>query len=111
LVGLVSWQVENLVSRTTELYIDPSMSFPDAVTSLVTEVESASRDLQCEAALIFLPIKMAQQAKLWKTLGYEVRSPETLGVRAWQDAAVESMPSNTILLFKQLRQDRILRPI
>jgi len=34
-----------------------------------------------------------------------------LAVQAWQDAAIESMPPNTIMLFKQLRQDRVLRPI
>jgi hypothetical protein len=34
-----------------------------------------------------------------------------LGIQAWQDAVKESMPENTKLYFKQLRQDRILRPI
>ncbi len=36
---------------------------------------------------------------------------KTLGVQAWQDAANESQPPNSTLFFKQLRQDRILRPI
>jgi len=44
-------------------------------------------------------------------MGYTRRNPQTLGVQAWQDAALESQPSNTILFFKQLRQDRVLRPI
>ncbi|KAF0106955.1 MAG: dephospho-CoA kinase [Anaerolineaceae bacterium] len=110
-MGLIGWQVENLVARTTDIFVDPSVPLPDAIKILMTEVENASRDLQCEASLLFLPPQLASQETLWKGLGYERRSPQALGVQAWQDAALESMPANAILLFKQLRQDRVLRPI
>jgi dephospho-CoA kinase len=111
LVGLAGWQVENLVSRTTELYLDPVITLPKALTTLVTEVECASQDLQCEASLLFLPFELAKEEEVWRELGYSRRSPKTLGVQAWQDAAMESQPINTVMYFKQLRQDRILRPI
>ncbi len=51
------------------------------------------------------------QELVWQGLGYSRRTLQTLGVQAWRDAAIESQPPDTILLFKQLRQDRILRPI
>ncbi len=111
LVGLVGWQVENLVARTTDLYVDSSIPFERALKILVTEVERASQDLQCEASLFFLPPQIAGQESIWQGLGYARRTPQTLGVQAWRDAAIESQPPNTILLFKQLRQDRVLRPI
>lgn len=111
LVGLAGWQVENLVARTTDMYVDPSIPLEQALQTLVKEVERASQDLQCEASLIFVPPQLATQQAIWKGLGYERRSPQALGVQAWQDAALESQPPNTILLFKQLRQDRVLRPI
>ena len=111
LVGLAGWQVENLVSRTTDLYLDPSITIAQALKILVTEIEHAAQDLQCEASLLFLPLQWSTQEDVWKEMGYSRRSPQTLGVQAWQDAAVESQPSNTILLFRQLRQDRVLRPI
>ena len=111
LVGLAGWQVENLVARTTELYLEPDISTTQALKTLVSEVERASQDLQCEASLLFLPPQLAAQEDVWKEMGYTRRIPQTLGVQAWQDAALESQPSNTILLFKQLRQDRVLRPI
>jgi dephospho-CoA kinase len=111
LVGLIGWQVENLVARTTEIYIDPSIPIKQAVKTLATEVERASQDLQCEASLLFLPPQMALQEAVWRDLGYEGRTSYSLAVQAWQDAAIESMPPNTIMLFKQLRQDRVLRPI
>ncbi len=110
-VGLIGWQVENLVARTTEIHIDASIPMKLAVTALATEVERASRDLQCEASLLFLPPQMAAQEAIWRELGYESRTPQSFSVQAWQDAAIESMPPNSIMLFKQLRQDRVLRPI
>ena len=111
LVGLAGWQVENLVARTTEFYIDPGIAIAQALKILVTEVEHASQDLQCEASLVFLPSQLAAQTDVWNELGYGRRTPQTLGVQAWQDAALESQPPNAVLLFKQLRQDRVLRPI
>ena len=111
LVGLVGWQVENLVARTTDLYIESGIPVERALKILVTEVERASQDLQCEASLFFLPPQVVGQESVWQALGYARRTPQTLGVQAWRDAAIESQPPNTILLFKQLRQDRVLRPI
>lgn len=110
-LGVAGWQVENLVARTTEFFIDSSVPLEVALPALVTEVEHASTDLQCEASLVFLPPALAAQQALWKQLGYEPRSPKALGVQAWSDAAKESMQPNTTLFFKQLRQDRVLRPI
>lgn len=111
LVGLAGWQVENLVARTSELYLDPRITPAQALKTLVTEIERASQDLQCEASLLFLPLELENQEDVWKEMGYTRRTPHTLGVQAWQDAALESQPSNTILLFRKLRQDRVLRPI
>jgi len=110
-VGLAGWQVENLVARTTDLFIDPGIPAGPALKTLVTEVESASQDLQCEASLFFLTPQLASYEEIWREMGYERRTPQTLGVQAWTDAAIESMPPDTILLFKQLRMDRVLRPI
>lgn len=111
LVGLAGWQVENLVARTTDIYLDTAVPLPQALRTLLGEVENASRDLQCEVSLVFVSPTLANEEVTWKELGYERRPPRALGVRAWQEAALESMPPNTIMLFKQLRQDRVLRPI
>lgn len=111
LMGLTGWQVENLVSRVTDLYLDEGIPVDQALKPMIEEVERASHDLQCEAALVFLPEKLASREEIWKELGYAQRSPQSLGVRAWQDAALESQQPDSKLFFKQLRQDRVLRPI
>lgn len=110
-VGVAGWQVENLVARTTEFFIDPSVPAETGLKTLMSEVERASSELQCEASLLFLPPNLAALQGTWKQLGYEPRTPQSLGVQAWSDAALESAQPNTTLFFKQLRQDRVLRPI
>jgi dephospho-CoA kinase len=111
LVGIIGWQVENLVARMTDLFLDHRVAADQALPLMIQEVERASGDLQCEAALIFPPIDLVGFDSVWKQLGYERRSPAGLGVQAWEDAALESMPKGSALFFKQLRTDRVLRPI
>ncbi len=110
-VGLAGWQVENLVARTTDLYLEDAINPAKALDALIKEVERASGDLQAEASLLFPSLALATQEAVLKALGYEPRTPDTLGVQAWQDAADESMPKDGAMFFKQLRQDRVLRPI
>jgi dephospho-CoA kinase len=111
IVGLVGWQVENLVTRTTDIFLEEHIDLQKALELLIKEVERASSELQSEASLIFPMNELAVQEQLWKQLGYEKRTPETLGVQAWQDSATEASSAGNTLLFKQLRQDRVLRPI
>ena len=111
LIGLAGWQVENLIARTIDLVIEPQHMQGKAIELLILEMERASVDLQCEASLVFPLPELAGSESTWKSLGYEKRTPESLGVQAWQDAAIESKPPGTILMFKQLRTDRVLRPI
>jgi dephospho-CoA kinase len=110
-IGVVGWQVENLVERTDDVYIDPSQPLSKAMQALLTEIETTSRDLQCEVALLFLPPDLTSQEEVWSSLGYEMCTIESLGVRAWQDAAQETMGKGEAMFFKQLRKDRVLRPV
>lgn len=110
-LGVVGWKVENLVARTDEVFVDDSLSFIDTLRVLMNEVERASRELQCEISLLFLPAKFINQVAAFRSLGYQRRTIQSLGVRAWEEAAQESMPANTFMLFKQLRKDRVLRPV
>jgi dephospho-CoA kinase len=111
LVGIAGWQVENLVARITDLFLDHKIAPDKALPLIINEVERASADLQCEASLIFPPMDLVGFDSVWKQLGYERRPPDGLGVQAWEDAALESMPKGSALFFKQLRTDRVLRPI
>ncbi|MBM4428203.1 MAG: dephospho-CoA kinase [Chloroflexi bacterium] len=111
LVGVAGWQVENLVTRTTDIFLEETLDIQKALNTLIKEVENASSELQSEASLIFVMNERSAQEAVWKQLGYEKQTPETLGVQAWHDAALESAQAGSTLFFKQLRQDRVLRPI
>ena len=110
-LGVAGWKVENLVARTDDVYIHSSLSFVDSLQILMEEVERVSRELQCEISLLFMPDSFADQESAFRLLGYQRRMIQSLGVRAWEEAAQESMPDRSIMLFKQLRKDRVLRPV
>jgi dephospho-CoA kinase len=110
-VGLLGYQVENLVTRATDFYLEPGVALAEGAAALVKQVEAASADLQSEASLLFLPMDIAAHHHVWHALGYEKRSVEAINVRAWQEAARESYVDGSELFFKQLRLDRVLRPI
>jgi len=111
LVGIAGWQVENLVVRTTDLYLEPGINIEDALELLIHEIEQESANLQCEVSLVFPHGNLAKHEDLWKKLGYEIRSPDALGNQAWMDAARESMPPESVLHFKQLTEERVLHLI
>jgi dephospho-CoA kinase len=110
-IGVIGWQVENLVERTDDVFIEPNQSLSKAMEILLGEIEATSQDLQCEIALLFLPPELSTQVEIWTSLGYEMCTIESLGVRAWQEAAQETMGKGESMFFKQLRKDRVLRPV
>jgi dephospho-CoA kinase len=111
IMGILGWQVENLVSRTIDILLDPVLPPAQYLPIMIREMERAAGNLQCEASLVFAPSNLAMHDALWKSLGYEQKTPAQLGARAWQDAAEELLSPNAVLFFKQLRIDRVLRPI
>jgi dephospho-CoA kinase len=111
LAGAAGWQVENLVARIDEIYVERDLPLDQAIPALMQAVEDAAAELQSEAALLFLPPSLAQHISAWRTAGYRPQAVQSLGVRAWQEAAIESMPRGASLWFKRLREDRVLRPL
>ena len=111
LVGLAGWQVENLVARVSDVFLEPGLALGEAVRVLMNEIEVASRELQSEVLLLFLPPHLGRHSAVWDALGYSSRNPQDLKVSAWEEAALESMPVGTVMFYKQLRKDRVLRPV
>ncbi|MEE9513140.1 MAG: dephospho-CoA kinase [Anaerolineales bacterium] len=111
IAGIAGWQVENLITRIDELYFVTGLAIDEAIPALMDEVETASIELQSEASLLFLPPYLAQHVGAWRAVGYRPQTVQGLGIRAWQEAALESMPRGASLWFKQLRVDRVLRPL
>ena len=111
LVGIAGWQVENLVARVSDVYLEPGLALGEAVRVLMDAIEIASRELQSEILLLFLPPHLGRHSAVWDALGYSPRNPQDLKVNAWEEAALESMPVGTVMFYKQLRKDRVLKPV
>ena len=112
LAAIAGFKVENLVARIDELYLSPGVPLPLILPPLMEAVEYAVKELQCEAALVFVPqAQMAAFSKALAAAEFTPQEPAKLNVASWQDAAKESQPAGTEMLFKKLREDRVLRPI
>jgi N-acetylglutamate synthase-like GNAT family acetyltransferase len=112
LVGLLGWQVENLIVRVTDFLIWPASERVVVGRALLTTMEQAATELQCEAALLFLPRPGApQMVEFCRTLGYEPRIVADLP-KIWQEAAHEAhVGDDEVVLIKQLRADRVVYPL
>jgi dephospho-CoA kinase len=111
LCGIMVWEVENLMARTLDIFIDPQVSAVNALPMLIKEMEKESQDLQCEIALLFVPLHLQVFSEMWNLLGYELREPSSLGVQAWEEAALKAHSLNSTIYFKQFQHDRIPHPI
>jgi dephospho-CoA kinase len=114
LLGLMGWQVENLITRVDEVYLAPNAPNGPVVEGLVTAVEAASKDLQSEVAYIFLPNNIAPDlVQSFTKSGYELVAIEQIKIPAWREAVQEilSENKNARILTKRLREDRVLKPI
>ncbi len=109
--GMLGWSVENLVARVDDFYLSDQIPVEEAVTLLIHEVENASKELQCEAALLFLTDPWAAFREIWQKLGYRETTVQNIGVRAWQEAALESNQAGGVLWLKRLREDLVLKPV
>ncbi len=112
MVGLLGWKVENLVARVMDIYILDEIPPEAGLKKALAYVEKNAQELQCEVMLVFvLPTLYHRSREVWQELGYQPRAIEDLQVPVWQEAARESQPEGTMLLFKQLRKDRVLQPL
>jgi dephospho-CoA kinase len=110
LAGVIGWQVDNLVTRADEIVLSKEAPLDQSLQMLITAMETASAELQSEAAVIFSDPAIARSGA-WKSAGYEPKKIKELGVKAWEEAAQESEIPGAAMLFKRLREDRVLRPI
>lgn len=111
LVGILGWQVENLVVRVTDFLISPARLSLPVGQALLASMEEAAKELMCEAAILVVPSNTPPEViQFWETFGYHLNDIASLP-RAWQEAAREANPASDRVVLKQLRLERILRPI
>lgn len=111
MVGLLGWQVENLVARVTDFLVFPARLSLSVGRALLQAMEEAAQELMCEAAILIIPANAPPEVlQFWEIFGYQPRDIASLP-RAWREAAREAHPLQDQIVLKQLRADRVLRPI
>ena len=88
LAAIAGWKVENLVARVDEMYVAPNAPLDKLAPAMLEAVETASRELQTEAALVFLSPALAKPAaQALAGRGFAPTAPDQLRVAAWSEAA------------------------
>ncbi len=112
MVGLMGWQVENLITRCDELVLRPGTPAKLVIDSFIVSVEEFSRELESEVSYIFLPLTTTREiAEAFKSNGYMPISINQIEVLAWREAVMDATSSGMAILEKRLRKDRVLKPI
>ncbi len=112
IVGVVSFVVENLITQSSEVALLPDVPVEPILKALIEEMEEAADSLQSEVSFIYLRQEEAADIidLLQKHLEYEIlERVENIKFPAWREA-LRARPEGTIILYKKLREDRILTP-
>ncbi|HEY88891.1 MAG TPA: hypothetical protein G4N98_04035 [Thermoflexia bacterium] len=110
-VGLLGWQVENLVVRVTDFLIAPAIDRVIAGRALIGEMEKAAQQLQVEAVILFLPPHPSQEIiDFWETFDYTRRQIPSLN-RNWREVAEEWRHDSEEVMLKAFRERIVHRPI
>jgi dephospho-CoA kinase len=110
-VGLLGWQVENLIARVTDFLIMPARFRFAAGRALVAAVEETACELQCDVAILLVHRSRVQEAlAFWQDLGYLLHDIAGLP-QPWKEAAQEArFGVEDQALIKRLSRDSVLRP-
>jgi len=112
IVGLMGWQVENLITRIDEYYVDAKSVRRVVIHALIGAVEAASHELQSEVGFVFTPQSTeAALLEIFKENGYEPTTVKDIKIPAWREAIQDANVTGALILQKQLRKDRVLTPI
>lgn len=113
-VGMAGWQTENLIAGLQDFYVLRDDLWTTAGQKMLDKIHEEVDNLSCEAALSFvLKAAGSKPIEFFKTQGYEQIEPDELN-RIWREAteaAQEWQPENSVLLFKKLREQRIMVPM
>ncbi len=111
LVGVLGWQVENLVVRVTDFLIASAVDPMMVGRALVGKMETEAMELQAEAVVLFLPSDAGEAlVAFWTGLGYAFQDVAEL-YGAWREAVAEQGLTAERVMLKHLREGLILQPV
>jgi len=110
-VGVAGWQTENLIAGLQDFYVIRTDLWPTAGERMLEMIHQEINNLSCEVSIVFiLDIAGPEPVEFFKSQGYEQTDIQSLGYM-WEDAAREWQPEDSVILYKKLREQRIMVPM
>jgi dephospho-CoA kinase len=110
-VGMIGWQTENLVAGLQDFYVLRDNLWATVGQNMLDKVHEEINNLSCEVSLVFVTHQTGQKPiEFLESQGYEQFESKNL-IPDWREAAVEWQPENSVLLYKKMREQRIMVPM
>ncbi len=110
-VGIAGWQTENLIAGLQDFYVVRQDLWPTVGEKMLAMIHEEIDSLSCEVAIAFVLNQAGPgPVEFFKSQGYEQAELRELGYM-WEDAAREWQPEDSVILYKKLRDQRIMVPM
>jgi dephospho-CoA kinase len=111
LIGMAGWQAENLIAGLQDFYVLRDDLWPKIGQQMLDMIHDEVNKLSCEVAIVFILNPAGPKPiEFFESQGYAQAQAKELGY-LWKDAAKEWQPENSVLLYKKLREQRIMVPM
>ncbi len=110
-VGTAGWLTENLIAGLQDFYVLHDDLWPSVGKRMLDRIHEEVASLSCEVAMAFvLDQAGSKPVEFFESQEYQQAEGKDLGYM-WKDAAMEWQPEGSVLLYKKLREQRIMVPM
>lgn len=110
-IGTAGWLTENLIAGLQDFYVLNDELWPTVGKKMLDRIHEEATSLSCEVSLAFVLNRAGSKVvEFFESQDYQQAQGKDLGYM-WKDAALEWQPENSVLLYKKLREQRIMVPM
>jgi dephospho-CoA kinase len=110
-LGVAGWQAENLIAGLQDIHVMHEDLWESVGVKMLNMIHEEIEKLSCEVVIAFISDQIGPKPVAFlESQGYEQSEANKLGY-LWKDAAKEWQPEHTIVLYKKLREHRIMVPM
>jgi hypothetical protein len=111
IVCTAGWQTVNLIAGLQDFYVLRDDLWANVGQQMLEMIHEEVNKLSCEVSLAFvLNAAGPKPVEFFESQGYVRAQSKELGY-IWKDAAAEWQPEQSVLLYKKLREQRIMVPM
>jgi dephospho-CoA kinase len=108
-IGTAGWRTDHFIARLDPLYLDSQIEAQQIWTAILSGIDRAASDFQCEVSLLNLPQEFRPLMTALVSAGYRAAAGDHLPQPSWTDAAKEMGEKTTF--YKSLPQPGLFEAI